>query len=201
MKTSAEGRKFIAKWEGNILKAYKDSVGVWTIGVGHTSAAGEPKVSPGMTITATQSDEILTKDLADVEKQVMKVVKVPLTQNQFDMLVSFTFNVGGGALAGSTLLKKLNTKDYKGAADQFLAWNKGTIGGKKVRIEGLANRRAAERKVFLVEDTVVVPEAPVEVPTKPVEPIVEPKASEVPVFKTTSWWDILAAVVKAVIKR
>lgn len=200
MKTSAEGRKFISKWEGNILKAYKDSVGVWTIGVGHTSAAGEPKVVAGMTITATQSDEILSKDLADVEKQVLRVVKVPLTQNQFDMLVSFTFNVGGGALAGSTLLKKLNSKDYKGAADQFLSWNKGTIGGKKVPIQGLSNRRAAERKVFLTADTVVLEPVVIE-PQKPVETIVPPKAPEVPEVKKTSWVSVLVDIIKALIKK
>src|ERR1044072_9560315 len=131
-----------------MLKAYLDGGGVWTIGVGHTSAAGEPKVYKGLTITAEQSDEILARDIVDVEKQVSSVVKVPLSQNQFDMLVSLTFNIGPGAFGKSTLLKTLNAKDYNGAADQFLVWNKDN--GKTV--QGLVNRRAAERKVFLTLD-------------------------------------------------
>jgi len=123
MTTSAKGRALIAQREGNILKAYKDSVGVLTIGVGHTTAAGAPAVTPGMTITAAQSDEILTRDLKDCENHINSLVKVPLTQNQFDALVSFVFNIGWPGFAKSTLLKKLNVKDYKGAAAAFDMWH------------------------------------------------------------------------------
>ena len=140
MKTSPAGRKAIAVREGNILTAYRDTVGVITIGVGHTSAAGPPIVKPGMKITAEQSDEILSRDLAGVENDVNSAVKVPLTQNQFDALVSFVFNVGGGAFRKSTLLKKLNAHDFSGAADQFLVWTKQ---------KELTGRRKAERQQFL----------------------------------------------------
>jgi lysozyme len=143
MRTSAAGRKAIAAREGNKLVAYKDTVGVWTIGVGHTSAAGAPTVTPGMRITADESDEILVRDLTAVEKDVNSAVSVPLSQNQFDALVSFVFNIGGGAFRKSTLLRKLNAKDYAGAAEQFLVW---------VKQKELTGRRKAERAQFLTPD-------------------------------------------------
>jgi lysozyme len=145
MITSPAGRKAITEREGNKLTAYQDGGGVWTIGVGHTSAAGEPTVTKGMKITAAQSDEILSRDLKDVEKAVLKGLKVPVTQNQFDALVSLAFNIGNTAFAKSTLLKKLNAGDRAGAADQFLVWNKDN--GKVV--QGLVNRRRSERLQFL----------------------------------------------------
>jgi lysozyme len=149
-RTSAAGRKAISLREGNKLTAYRDSIGVLTIGVGHTSAAGEPHVSTGMRITAEQSDAILTNDLKDVEADINALVKVPVSQNQFDAIASFTFNVGGTNFRESTLLKKLNMRDYTGAADQFLVWTK--AGGKP--LQGLITRRKAERAQFLTPDAV-----------------------------------------------
>jgi GH24 family phage-related lysozyme (muramidase) len=140
--TSAHGRAVLSVREGNKLKAYRDTVGVWTIGVGHTSAAGDPRVSQGMTITGAQSDQILAKDLGAVEKATKSLVKVALNQNQFDALVSFVFNVGAGAFAASTLLRKLNAGDYAGAAEQFLVW---------VKQPELKGRRQQERAQFLGE--------------------------------------------------
>lgn len=149
MKTSPAGRAAIARREGNLLTAYQDSKGIWTIGVGHTSAAGDPKVTKGLKITAAQSDEILSRDLAGVEKTINRAIKVPLNQNEFDALVSFVFNVGGAAFRNSSLLRKLNAGDRQGAADQFLVWNKITKGGKKVVLDGLTRRRKEERVQFL----------------------------------------------------
>jgi GH24 family phage-related lysozyme (muramidase) len=145
MVTSPAGRKAITQREGNELTAYRDSVGILTIGVGHTSAAGAPTVAPGMTITAAQSDEILSRDLKTFEKGVRDAVKVALRQNEFDALVSLAFNIGVGAFSKSTLVKKLNAGDSKGAADQFLVWNK----AKGKTIKGLTTRRQAERSQFL----------------------------------------------------
>ena len=153
MKTSAAGRKLIEQREGVELKAYKDSAGILTIGVGHTSAAGAPKVTSGMKITAAEASEILSRDLATFEAAVSSAVKVPLNQNEFDALVSFAFNVGAGAFKGSTLLKRLNTGDRQAAADQFLVWNKITVNGKKQVLNGLTIRREAERKQFLTPVT------------------------------------------------
>ena len=143
--TSPTGRAAIAAREGNILTAYKDSAGVLTIGVGHTSAAGPPLVAAGMTITAAEADEILSRDLGNVEIALGSAVTVPLSQDEFDALVSLTFNIGTIAFKNSTLLKKLNAGDRVGAADQFLVWNK--AGGKV--LQGLVNRRQAERAQFL----------------------------------------------------
>lgn len=124
MKTSAAGRAKITQREGNKLKAYTDTVGVLTIGVGHTSAAGAPKVTKGMTITAAESDAILSRDLALFEKAVNDAVKVPVTQTQFDALVSLAFNIGTGAFKKSTLVKRLNAGDVAGAGAAFMMWNK-----------------------------------------------------------------------------
>jgi len=150
MKTSTAGRQAIARHEGNKLKAYPDPATggePFTIGVGHTSRAGPPKVTKGMTITAAESDAILTRDLATFEAAVSKAVKVPVSQNQFDAMVSLAFNIGGGAFAKSTLVKKLNAGDVAGAANAFLSWNKAA--GKVMK--GLTTRREAERKLFLAK--------------------------------------------------
>jgi len=101
------GHKAIAQREGNKLLPYLDSVGIWTVGVGHTTAAGPPAVKKGTKTTAAQSDQILTRDLAAVEDSINNVVNVPLTKGQFDALVSLVFNIGGPAFAKSTLLRRL----------------------------------------------------------------------------------------------
>lgn len=148
MTTSPAGRKSITAHEGNVLTAYPDPATggePWTIGVGHTSAAGLPKVVKGMRITAAESDEILSRDLKTFEAGVRSAVKVPLNQNAFDALVSLAFNIGVGAFSKSTLVRKLNSGDRLGAADQFLVWNKAA--GKPM--QGLSARRASERKLFL----------------------------------------------------
>lgn len=140
MDISQAGIDAIKDYEGVRLKAYDDGVGVWTIGVGHTKG-----VKRGDEITMTQADEFLRTDLADAEKAVNTRVTVPLTQGQFDALVSFVFNLGSGAFMASTLLKKLNARDYDGAADEFLRWNK--AGGRV--LAGLVKRRISERIMFL----------------------------------------------------
>lgn len=171
MKTNQAGRQLIEHYEGLILGAYDDANdhvvpvggavrGTLTIGYGHTTAAGAPKVYIGQKITSQQADDILAADLAKVEKFVTSVVKVPINENQFSALVSFTFNEGNGALKGSSLLRKLNDKDYKGAADAFLLWTKG-LG--QPSLPGLVTRRHAERALFLkpVFTTITKSTAPV----------------------------------------
>jgi lysozyme len=169
MKMSPVGRKKLTAREGKRLKAYKDSVGVWTIGVGHTSMAGPPKVKAGMTITDAESDAIFARDLVKYENAVNKAVKVPLTQNQFDALTSLCFNIGPTAFAKSTLVRKLNAGDIQGAANAFLSWNK--AGGKV--IPGLVTRRKAERAQFLSG-----PALPLPPPRPPELPEPEPPATE-----------------------
>lgn len=140
-----DGLTVIKRCEGLELSAYQDSVGVWTIGYGHTSAAGDPQVYAGQRITEAEAEAILRKDLRYFEDGVRDVVKVPINSDQFSALVSFAFNLGVGALGGSTLLRKLNAGDYQGAADELPRWVK--AGGQT--LPGLVKRRNAERALFL----------------------------------------------------
>ncbi len=149
MKTSDAGIKHIVAFEGQRLKAYLCPAGVWTIGVGHTSEAGPPRVHEGMTITANESSAILARDLAAFELGVERLVDVPLTQNQFDALVSFAFNCGLGALQKSTLLRKLNAGQYDAVPAELMKWTR--AGGKEVA--GLVRRRRAEAKMWRGLDT------------------------------------------------
>lgn len=142
---SSDGLRLIKSFEGLELRAYQDSVGVWTIGYGHTAAAGSPDVYSGQTISEAEAEAILRRDLRKFENGVRDVVDVPLNSNQFSALVSFAFNVGVGALSNSTLLRKLNNRDYQGAANEFPRWVK--AGGRT--LQGLVRRRDAERALFL----------------------------------------------------
>jgi lysozyme len=146
MNISQDGIKLIEKLEGCVLHEYKDDAGVPTIGVGHTGG-----VYMNQTITQAQADELLRKDLAKFVAAVNSLVKVPVNQHQFDALVIFAFNVGASALQHSTLLQKLNAKDYAGAAKEFDVWTKITDPdtGHKVVSSGLVNRRNAEQALFL----------------------------------------------------
>lgn len=141
MKISQKGIDLIKSFEGLELKAYKDSVGVWTWGYGSTG----PHITPDKVGTKEEAEQLLKKDLERFEKGVSDLVKVPLNQNQFDALCSFSFNLGLGNLKSSTLLKKLNVKDYLGASKEFERWNR--AGGKV--LNGLTRRRIAERDLFL----------------------------------------------------
>lgn len=145
MEMSKNGLNLLKSFEGCELTAYQDSVGVWTIGYGWTQPVNGKPVSKGMTISQDTADSLLCSGVVQYEKGVTGLVKVVVNQNQFDALVDFAYNLGVKALEGSTLLKKLNTGDYAGAADEFPKWNK--AGGKV--LNGLVKRRAAERSLFL----------------------------------------------------
>lgn len=144
---STAGLAFIKSQEGTKTEAYLDSKGVPTICTGSTY-----NVKLGMMETIQGCDNRLKIDSSQAAKAVQRVVKVPLSQNQFDSLVSFTFNVGEGNLAGSTLVRKLNTGDYCSAGKEFLRWNKVRLQGPPPRLKalpGLSKRRAAESALFL----------------------------------------------------
>lgn len=142
MKLSQAGFDLIREFEGYRDTAYQDSVGVWTIGYGHTEG-----VKRGDKITQAQGVKYLEEDTQEAQGAVTRLVKVPLTQGQYDALVSFTFNLGTGNLGSSTLLRKLNAGDYEGAASEFPRWV--NAGGKK--LDGLVRRREAERQMFVGE--------------------------------------------------
>lgn len=139
--TNEAGVSLIREFEGCRLESYKDIVGVETIAYGHTGA----DVTPGLKITQERADELLKQDLNKFEDGVSALVKVPLTDNQFAALVSFSYNLGLGALKTSFLLKCLSVKNYEGAATQFEKWCH--AGG--VIVPGLLRRRHAERDLFL----------------------------------------------------
>ena len=140
MKISDEGLALIKSFEGLRLEAYMPTPDdVPTIGYGHTKG-----VQMGDSCTEEQATEWLREDCADAEECVNKFVRVPLAQNEFDALVSLTFNIGCGAFKGSTLLKLLNNADYDGAAAQFPRWSK-QAGN---TLAGLVRRREAERRMF-----------------------------------------------------
>lgn len=144
MRTSQNGVDLIKHFESLQLKAYKCPSGIWTIGYGHTG----PDVSPSLVVTEQRAEELLEQDLEVYERAIRRLIAVPLSQYEFDALVSFTFNVGARALDTSTLRSLLNAGDQGGAADQFPRWNRSD--GKP--LAGLTRRRAAERALFLGED-------------------------------------------------
>ena len=143
---SEQGVNLIKSFEGFSSVPYNDGVGVMTIGYGHAFRKKDKHLKK---ITEEQAVEILKEDVSIAVKNVNNLVKVDITQNQFDALVSFAFNVGVGNLKNSTLLKKLNQGDYIGAADEFLRWNKGRVNGVMKEMKGLTRRRVAERALFL----------------------------------------------------
>jgi lysozyme len=142
VKTSDNGRAFIEAFEGKFLHTYDDGTGVLTIGYGHTSAAGPPKVYGGQVITASECDAILAADLAAVERNVERLITVPITQAQFDALVSFDFNTG--ALGKSSITAKINTNNSQVAMSTLLQYDH--AGGRQM--DGLTRRRQAERLMF-----------------------------------------------------
>ena len=125
MKMTAPGRKLLMEREGCKLKAYKDSVGVLTIGVGHTSAAGPPPVRAGMSITKTQAEHIFQDDVVEFEDGVtLLLAGAPIEPHQFDAFVSLAFNIGLGGFAASTALRKFLEGEHAHAAEAILLWNK-----------------------------------------------------------------------------
>ena len=139
MEISQEGLSLIKKFEGCKLQSYKCAAGVWTIGYGSTNGIEE-----GMEISQERADMLLLEDVEVFEKAVNELVEVPLEQNQFDSLISWTFNLGPTNLKNSTLLKVLNNKNYDEVPTQIKRWNK--AGGKV--IQGLIRRREAEALLF-----------------------------------------------------
>lgn len=143
MTPSSHAEALVQKFEGFCSKAYKCPAGVWTIGYGHTRGVKQGDIMP-----KARALEILRRDLQEAGDTVNRLVTVPLTQGQYDALCCFVFNLGARNFRNSTLLRKLNNQDYKGAADEFLRWTKAN--GRE--LPGLVKRRKAEKQLFLSED-------------------------------------------------
>jgi len=140
MEISSEGVAALMKREGRRLNAYQDERGIWTIGVGHTAAAGLPHPAAGMTIAADECAAIFKADLGPYGAAVSHAIRVPVSQPEFDAMVSICFNIGVNGFAGSSIVHRLNTGDVNGAADAFLMWESPP---------DLAGRRRGERAQFL----------------------------------------------------
>ena len=147
MQPSEKFTELMINFEGEKLVGYKDSKGLPTIGIGHLIRAGEP-YAVRKSITKEESRRLFAQDTKAAVDAVNTLVKVPLTQNQFDALCSFVFNLGKEKFANSTLLKLINQKNFAAAANEFGKWNKQTVNGKLVEVKGLTTRRAAEKALF-----------------------------------------------------
>ena len=189
MQMSQEGiDALLKKYEGCKLKAYRCPANVCTIGYGHTSAAGNPVVTDGMTITQKQCDDILRSDLVKYETAVHNMVQQPLSQHQFDVLVDFAYNAGIGNLKSSTLLKKVNAAKFDEVPAELMKWTKG--GGKV--LPGLVKRRQAESAWWMAHE--ITPIAPLSGVSKPTdaptdeehEQRTEPDAVPVPTMAASS---------------
>ena len=141
MEVSDHGIQFVCQHEGCRLQAYLDTANppVWTIGYGSTS-----DVDPGLIITVAEAQQRLKDDLQVAVNCINKMVTVPLTQNEFDALTSFVFNIGCLAFRKSTLLEKLNNSDYDGACAEFSKWTRAG----DAHPAGLVKRRADEARLF-----------------------------------------------------
>jgi GH24 family phage-related lysozyme (muramidase) len=149
--TNQAGVELIKSFEGYRSEAYRCPANVWTIGYGTTKG-----IKPGMTVNQATAEKYLKDDMRYFEQKVAELVNVKVSDNQFAALVSFTYNLGEGALGQSTLLRVLNRGDYSAAAEQFLRWN---MAGGRV-LEGLNRRRRAEVALFNKPDPKIAP-APV----------------------------------------
>ena len=140
--------KDLKQWEGFRGKAYIDIAGHPTQGYGHTNMAGGPKVDFNTIWTEEQASRILQKDLIKYRDGVKRYVKVPLNNCQLSVLTMWTYNVGVGAMRKSSLVRRLNTGDYKSVPRKLMAWNKARVRGKLVAVRGLTNRRKSEGNLW-----------------------------------------------------
>lgn len=150
---SEAGIRLVKKFEGlhkqgddGLIRSYRCPAGKWTIGYGATKG-----VRSGMRITEGEAEERLLADLNEHAEAVHRYVEVPLSQNQYDALTSFVFNVGAANFKSSTLLKRLNSGQYHDVPNQLMRWNKARVDGKLTPLRGLTRRRSAEAALFSMD--------------------------------------------------
>jgi lysozyme len=183
MKMTDEGLELIKVFEGFRSRAYRDPVGVWTIGFGHTSMAGMPEVRPGMVVSEEEAAVILRRDVEMFARGVRERLMRKVSDAQFSALVSFAYNVGLGALAKSSVLRAVNAGDFEAVPRRLALWTK--AGGRT--LPGLVRRRAAEAALFVSGEGLVEARVP-QVPRA--KPVVESKTI----------WAAVAAVVLALLQ-
>jgi lysozyme len=181
MKLTREGIALIKRFEGFRANAYRDAVGVWTIGYGHTAMAGPPDVRPGMTIDRAEGSAILARDLEMFAAGVRKDLTRLIGDRQFSALVSFAYNVGLGNFRKSSVLAAVNAGQFEAVPRRLQLWVK--AGGRT--LPGLVKRRAAEAALFAGEDR--------SMPAGPVDPI----EGKRPMRSTTNLAAVLAALAGA----
>ena len=166
---SKDGIELIKRFEGlhklkddGLVHSYRCPAGKWTIGYGSTKG-----VRSGMKITKAEAEQLLLDDIHEHQKIIYRLVEVPLTQGQFDALVSFVFNLGAGNFKSSTLLKRLNAGRYDECPEQIMRWNKARVDGKLQPLRGLTRRRAAEAAIFSRDARLPSDEGGPEMPQKP----------------------------------
>lgn len=146
--TSMNGLQFIEKWEGCVLTPYKDVAGLRTIGIGYLIKPTD-NFPDGVAITKEKAYDLLREEVKKCEDSIKKNIKVQLTQNMFDALVSFGFNCGVGVYSNSGVARETNAGNFAGVPERLLDWCKATINGKKEVVPGLYNRRKEEGELFL----------------------------------------------------
>jgi lysozyme len=164
MKMTNEGLALIKRFEGLRLDAYRDAVGIWTIGYGHTSVAGAPQVQAGLRISEADAHEILARDVEGFARGVRDLLVVELSEQQFSALVSFVYNVGLGGFKRSSVLIAVNNRDFNAVPRRLNLWTK--AGGRV--LPGLVRRRAAEGALFLSAYAAPSKEIISPVPSKPI---------------------------------
>jgi lysozyme len=183
MKMTVEGLALIKRFEGLRLDAYRDAVGVWTIGYGHTSMAGAPDVRAGLRISEADAHEILARDVDAFARGVRNLVKVELSDQQFSALVSFAYNVGLAGFKRSSVLAAVNNRDFDAVPRRLNLWAK--AGGRV--LPGLVRRRAAEGALFMSENMA------------PSKQVVTPVTSK-PVLESRTMWSAMVVMVLAVVQ-
>lgn len=166
---SPECVELVKRFEGlhklkddGLVHSYRCPAGKWTLGFGATKG-----IRSGMTCTVAEAEQRLIDDLNEHGKIVKRLVNVPLSQGQYDALVSFVFNVGGGNFKSSTALKRLNSGLYEDVPEQLQRWNKARVDGKLTPLRGLTRRRAAEAAIFSADAELPSDEGGPEMPQKP----------------------------------
>ena len=140
--------ELIREFEGFRSQAYFDTDGTPVIGYGLSKVAGK-KVQMGDRLSVEEAESALAAEVHTIQEQIQSIVEVELNSHQLGALTSFAFNTGFYGLKNSTLLRKLNAGDHYGAANEFLRWNKASVGGALVPLAGLTRRRQAEKELFL----------------------------------------------------
>lgn len=175
---SENGLNLVKKFEGlhkvtedGDVRAYRCPAGKWTIGYGHTRG-----VKSGLRVSVDECEKLLMEDLHEAGNAVRSAVSVPLSQHQYDALVSFVFNLGAGNFRSSTLLKKLNKGLYEEIPAQILRWNKARVDGQLTELRGLTRRRTAEAALWAMDAPLAGQEGGDLMPQKPVQEAVKPLA-------------------------